>query len=118
MAADLDDRSGGVAEDTGHVAYDIVKAMFERLSPRAPGGTGRPEADAARLLAELAVQARCAQLGLPVPARAQLRCVSWAHDGAEYTFRLDGLHLAARVLVPAGRLDGCRLAVRLAPRTP
>ncbi|MBB5857569.1 hypothetical protein ACFQ05_18345 [Amycolatopsis umgeniensis] len=63
----------------GNAAYDALKATYDKITRRTP--LLREQADRDVLLAQLAVAARCGELGLPVPDHSGLRCTgAYASD--------------------------------------
>lgn len=96
--------TAAVSGVVGNVSYELLKAALVRILgrnlPDAPGPR-------AQTLVRLAVQTRCAELGLPIPDRAALR-VDRLRDGE---FFVEGPHrLAAKVVLPRDG-DGVEVTV-------
>ncbi|MFI9453571.1 hypothetical protein [Amycolatopsis sp. NPDC052450] len=80
----------------GNAAYDFVKSHFLKITRRQPQLQTLTR-DHRVLLAQLAVQARCAELGMEVPNRKSLACSSFSQENR--------LHLASGDLNAVVEID-------------
>lgn len=88
----------------GNAAYDALKATYNKITHRTPAPRERTGRDV--LLAQLAVAARCGELGLPVPDYSGLRCTSTSTSASETQVSLESATLKATVTITPSKGDG------------
>jgi hypothetical protein len=99
----------------GNMAWDVVKAAFADLKVKIPkfAALERSLDNNHKLIAKLAVQARCAEIDRLVPRFEDLKAVAVVNTSDHYDLKVTGPNLQATVLIPRGKLEESRLHVTL-----
>jgi uncharacterized protein YuzE len=79
--------------------------FIKKLVPRGPRGNPW-RGQERQLIARLAVQARCAEVGFPVPSDVEPCTVRWDVRDDGFVYRLAFVHIFAEVVIPNGDLTG------------
>lgn len=95
----------------GNAAYDALKAAYAKITRRTP--PLREQTDRDVLLAQLAVAARCGELGMPVPEYSSLRCTSASASASENRVFLESTTLKATVVISRSVDGGSGISVTL-----